>query len=152
MSTPATVRPARASETARLSDIAHAAKAHWDYPPEWLELWRPSLTFDAATLERQWVRVAEIDGDAVAVVAVDGEPPTLELSHLWVHPAAMGRGLGRRLFELAVEHARSVGASRLEIVSDPHAEAFYRRLGAHRRGEVESRPAGRQLPLLERAL
>lgn len=143
------VRPAVADDVERLTEIAYTAKAHWDYPQEWLELWRPSLTFDAALLEREWIRVAEIDGLAVAVVAVSGRPPTLELSHLWVAPSAMGSGLGRRLFAAAVEHARERGADRLEIVSDPHAEDFYRRLGAARIGVVESQPAGRRLPLLD---
>jgi GNAT superfamily N-acetyltransferase len=64
----------------------------------------------------------------------------------------MGRGLGRRLFQAAVLHARSLGARELEITSDPNAEAFYLRHGARRVGEVASQPAGRLLPLLVLAL
>jgi len=142
------VRQAQAGDVERLTEIAHAAKAHWGYPSEWLELWRPSLTFDAALLEREWVQLAEVDDRAMAVVAVAGEPPTLELSHLWVAPETMGLGLGRRLFEAAVAHARLSGAARLEIISDPYAEDFYLHLGALRVGDIESQPAGRRLPLL----
>ena len=152
MSAAIIVRRAQPDDAERLTEIAHQAKAHWGYPPEWLELWRPSLTFDAALLARDWVRIAEIDGLALAVVAIEGEPPTVELSHLWVAPEAMGRGLGRQLFAAAVEHSRRCGADRLEIVSDPHAEAFYCHLGATRVAEVESQPAGRRLPLLAVAL
>lgn len=142
------VRRAEAGDAERLTEVAHAAKAHWGYPPEWLELWRSSLTFDAALLERDWVLLAELDGLAMAVVAVEGTPPTLELSHLWVDPEAMGRGLGTRLFAAAVEHAGQCGARRLEIASDPHAEEFYTQNGASRVGDIESLPAGRRLPLL----
>ncbi len=146
------VRSAVANDVERLTEIAHSAKAHWEYPVEWLELWRSSLTFDSALLDREWVQVAEDDGVVAAVVAVAGEPPTVELSHLWVDPKSMGRGLGRRLFEAAIDHSRRLGARRLEIVSDPHAEDFYRRFGATRIGDVESEPEGRRLPLLVHAL
>jgi GNAT superfamily N-acetyltransferase len=144
----ATLRPAAVADAARLSAIAQAAKAYWGYPPEWLELWRPELTFDAAALERDWVWVAERDGRAVAVVALSGDAPEAELGHLWVEPAAMGMGLGRVLFEAAAAEARRRGARRLRIVADPHAESFYEHLGAYRVGAVPSRPAGRTLPLL----
>jgi GNAT superfamily N-acetyltransferase len=148
MTSPWRVRAAEPAEVGRLTEIARAAKAHWGYPREWLELWRPTLTFDAASLESQWVRVAEEAGRAVAVVAVSGKAPRPELSHLWVDPPAMGRGLGRQLFTAAVVQARKLGARQLEIIADPHAEAFYLHLGAERVGEVASQPADRRLPLL----
>jgi GNAT superfamily N-acetyltransferase len=126
-----------------------AAKSHWGYPQEWLDLWTPSLTFDRDLLAREWVRVAD-DGDAaIAVIAVGGEPPDLELSHLWVDPPVMGRGLGRLLFDAAIAYSRRRGARRLKIVSDPNAEGFYERLGAQRIGAVASLPADRSLPLME---
>jgi len=143
-----TLRAARPAETARLTAIALAAKAHWGYPAAWLELWRPSLTFDAELLARAWVRVAELDGALRGVVALGGEPPAVELTHLWVDPPAMGRGLGRRLLSAAVAEARRRGAARLTIVADPHAVAFYERLGARTIGEEPSSPAGRMLPLM----
>ena len=123
-----------------------------DATERWLALWRSSLTFDSVVLEREWVHVAEREGVVAAVVAVAGEPPTVELSHLWVDPPAMGLGLGRRLLEAAVDYSRRLGAGRLEIVSDPHAEDFYLGFGATRIGEVESEPEGRRLPLLVHVL
>jgi hypothetical protein len=51
-------------------------------------------------------------------------------------------------FEHAVHTVRSLGGSRLTIVSDPHAEGFYRRMGASRVGEASSKPEGRTLPVL----
>jgi len=152
MTAAAHLRAAEPRDVERLTAIARAAKAHWGYPKEWLDLWRPTLTFDRATLASQWVCVAEAAGAAVAVIAVDARGPRPEVSHLWVDPPAMGRGLGRRLFRAAVLHARGLGARELEIISDPHAEGFYLRLGATRAGEVASQPAGRKLPLLVLAL
>jgi predicted N-acetyltransferase YhbS len=60
----------------------------------------------------------------------------------------MGAGVGTLLFEHAVQTVRSMGGSIMNIVSDPHAEGFYRRMGASRAGHVPSRIAGRLLPLM----
>ena len=58
----------------------------------------------------------------------------MDLLHLWVLPEAMGRGAGRSLFSHAIERTRHLGFRELEIESDPNAEGFYRRIGAHRVG------------------
>jgi hypothetical protein len=38
------IRRAQVDEAGLLSDLAFRSKAHWGYPPDWLELWRPELT------------------------------------------------------------------------------------------------------------
>jgi predicted GNAT family N-acyltransferase len=62
----------------------------------------------------------------------------------------MGQGVGRTLLEHVLETLEAGGAQRLQIESDPHAEAFYRHMGAKRVGEIvyelEGQP--RLLPLL----
>ena len=68
--------------------------------------------------------------------------------HMWVRPKEIGSGVGRSLFAHLLEQLHAMGATRLRIASDPHAEGFYRRMGARRVGRVPSTPAGRYLPLL----
>jgi GNAT superfamily N-acetyltransferase len=51
------------------------------------------------------------------------------LEDLWVLPAYIGRGVGRRLFRHAASQARMQGADAFELDADPHAEAFYQRMG-----------------------
>ncbi len=150
--THAAVRVPRPDEVGRLTEIAMAAKGHWGYPAAWLELWRPSLTFDVALLARDWVRVAELDGAIRGVVALTGERPDVELSHLWVDPSAIGSGLGRLLLDSAIAEARRRGAPRLTILSDPYAVPFYEHMGARIVGEEPSEPAGRVLPRMTLAL
>jgi N-acetylglutamate synthase-like GNAT family acetyltransferase len=71
------------------------------------------------------------------------------LMHLFVEPAAIGGGRGKRLWQHAVETARQLGFQEIIIGSDPQAEAFYKAMGARRVGEVASIVrAGRMLPLL----
>jgi GNAT superfamily N-acetyltransferase len=151
-----TIRRARADEAAALTAIAHAAKRHWGYPEVWIARWRDALTLTPAFIIDHPVFVAaEADGGrsrGFYALAVQGSDAVLE--HLWVEPEWMGRGVGRDLLLHAIETARAEGAARLEIDSDPHAEEFYRRMGARRIGQVRADvdEVQRVLPRLEIAL
>ena len=144
-----TIRRANAVDLPALTRVAHAAKQHWGYPDAWMVLWRDDLTFTAATLEQCAVFCMEQDTGVVATYALHCDKQEAELEHFWVDPACMGEGLGRQLFAHACTQARAHGARRLRIASDPHAEGFYRAMGARRVGGVPSVPAGRMLPLLD---
>lgn len=146
------LRPAVAADAGRLCAIAIAAKSHWGYPAGWLEGWRDELTVTPAAMTRDRYRVADIAGRIVGFAAVSAGAGNAELEHLWVEPGAMGRGVGRRLLEDALAGCAAAGARRLRVVSDPHAAAFYRRLGGVPVGDVPSTPAPRRLPLLEFAV
>ncbi|ULL16187.1 N-acetyltransferase [Paenibacillus sp. H1-7] len=73
-----------------------------------------------------------------------------ELKWLFVSPEWIGLGLGKLLWEHLLETVKKAGISRFRIVSDPNAEAFYRKLGAKRIGwEPSSADSNLRLPLLE---
>lgn len=55
-----------------LSRLAFRSKAHWGYPREWLEAWRPELTLTPATLREQRVFVARRHG--FRVLQIDSDP------------------------------------------------------------------------------
>jgi predicted N-acetyltransferase YhbS len=98
------------------------------------------------------VRVAESDGAIVGFGAVDRYSDGWELSHLWILPEYMRRGIGQRLVSELCEAARLAGAERLRIESDPQAEPFYLRQGAVRVGDTPAPMPGapqRTLPILE---
>lgn len=130
------VRPATARDTEALTRIALEAKAHWGYAPEQIERWRGDLTITALLLREADVQVAEIDGRPVAFYALERTEGGFELSHLWVSPAYMRQGIGRRLIEHAIASARRRGAVRITIDADPYAEPFYLACGAVRIGAV----------------
>ncbi len=121
---------AEASDCPRLSAIAWAAKAHWGYPAPWLEAWRRELTFQPQHLEIWDVFAARHRGRLQGVYGLSVDGHRAELEHLWVHPDAMGKGIGRQLWKHAVGRAGAAGAQRLEILSDPNAASFYAHLGA----------------------
>ncbi len=142
------LRRARPADVARLTEVAHAAKRHWGYAESDIALWRRDLTVTPELLAEDVYLCAEDDGRVVGFAAVSFDGGAAELGHLWVDPPEMGRGHGAALFRCAVAAARERGATVLRIASDPHAEAFYLRMGAVRVGRVPSTPPGRTLPVL----
>lgn len=146
---------ARPEDAAALTRIARAAKAHWGYPPAWIEHWHPALTLTPDYIAAHPTFIAVRDNHILGFHALQFRTTTdVILDHLWVLPATMRTGIGRTLFEHAEQLARQSGATRLEIVGDPHAEGFYLRMGAtlygHQPAPVDGQP--RFLPLLEKSL
>jgi GNAT superfamily N-acetyltransferase len=142
------IRRARAGDAAALTEIAHAAKRHWGYPDELMRLWTADLTVTAELASAGIVFCIEEGRRVRGFYTLSRAGEVFELEHLFVEPPAMGCGLGAMLFEHAVTTVRSMNGALLRIASDPHAEDFYRRMGAQRVGEVASTPRGRSLPLL----
>jgi GNAT superfamily N-acetyltransferase len=147
------IKPARAEEAPRLTDICLRAKAHWGYDAEFMALSREALTITPSMIAEGRVLRAEnergeILGVATAVpLAAKG---TFDLGQMFVDPDAMRGGLGRKLFEAIIALIAAEGATKLVILADPHAEEFYRRMGAKRVGDAPSESIpGRRLPLLE---
>jgi N-acetylglutamate synthase-like GNAT family acetyltransferase len=128
------VRPATRADHERLRELTFESKAHWGYDHDLVRSWADGLDFESA--QERWV--AEADG---AVVAWAGLIPPSEgiavLDHLWVAPGAMGKRLGSRLFQLAAERARELGATRLEWGAEPNSVGFYEKVGGRKlRDEV----------------
>jgi GNAT superfamily N-acetyltransferase len=141
------IRPAHAGEAATLTELAMRSKAHWGYDAAFMAVLRPILTVDEAALAASPVRVLDDREGTIGWYRLTGEPPSGELEDLWLDPAAIGHGRGRRLFEHARRTARELGFEELRIEADPHAEGFYAAMGATRIGERRS-PSGRTLPLM----
>jgi GNAT superfamily N-acetyltransferase len=138
-----TIRPAAASEADTLTALALAGKRHWGYPESWLDAWRGLLTITPEYLTANVVHCAEDGaGRVVGFYALERDGASFRLDNLFLAPSAIGNGLGRQLFEHAVQEARALGAAELLIEADPNAEGFYRHMGAQRIGETVSRVTG----------
>ena len=133
-----------------LSAIAWAAKAHWGYPISWLEQWRDQLTITSTFIAKNEIFAAVVNGQITGFCGLLAIGEVMRLEHLWVLPEAIGRGIGKTLFQHAAARARALGSACLTIEADPNAEGFYLRMGALRNGtltiEIEGQP--RELPLL----
>jgi GNAT superfamily N-acetyltransferase len=130
------IRRARPDEADALTILAHSAKRHWGYPAEWIDYWKPDLTLTPDFISNHEVFVATIDETIAGCCALVTSEGLAELEHMWIDPKLMGKGIGRALFEHSERRARELGFSTLELSADPHAEAFYERMGAKRIGDV----------------
>lgn len=124
-----TVRAARPADHDRLRELTFESKAHWGYEHDLVRRWADGLQFPTDC--ERWV--AEEDGEIVAWAGLTAPRDGVAvLDHLWVDPAAMGRGLGSRLFLVAADRARALGAERLEWGAEPNAVGFYEKLGGRK--------------------
>jgi N-acetylglutamate synthase-like GNAT family acetyltransferase len=144
------IRRAATEDAPALTRIAHEAKQHWGYPEHWLKHWQDDLTITPDFIAGNEVYVAESKTDLVGFYALIIKQEKAELDHLWVLPQHIGTGVGKELFLHAMQHAARERVAEVEILSDPNAEGFYRKMGAHRIGETVSELEGqaRLLPLL----
>lgn len=141
------VRRALPQEADALTTLAHRSKAHWGYEPAMLARFVEEIGVTRAEIEQDEVWVVEdVRGRPLGFCRlVPGDPAVLE--DLWVEPEEIGRGRGADLWDVAVDLARSQGATALELDADPNAVGFYERMGARRVGETPSSIIpGRSLP------
>ncbi|MEP6709146.1 MAG: GNAT family N-acetyltransferase [Verrucomicrobiota bacterium] len=133
-----------------LTQIAFMAKRHWGYPENWIEHWRNILTITPEFIAAHETYAARERGEIVGFYALLPEASDLRLEHLWILPEAMNRGVGRALFQHALERSSALGFATLQIESDPNAVAFYERMGSRRVGQTITELDGerRELPLL----
>jgi N-acetylglutamate synthase-like GNAT family acetyltransferase len=132
------IRRARPDEADTLTEIAHAAKRHWNYPEKWMAQWRADLTITPDFIANNEVFVAVAGGDIAGCCALVVGDSLAELEHMWIDPQQMGNGVGRALFEYTRQRAQELGLNELELSADPNAEGFYKRMGAKRIGEIQA--------------
>ena len=144
-----TLRKARPEDCRPATDLCLRSKAVWGYDADFMERCRAELSLTPDILNRDDAQVAECDGRMLGVAQVSRHGDDAYLEKLFVDPDALGRGVGRALFEWARSTARDRGASRLVIEADPGAAAFYRQVGAIDAGSAPSASIpGRLLPRL----
>lgn len=143
------IRPARAAEADLLTDLSLRSKAYWGYDASFLARCRAVMKVKAGNIESRPHYVAEIDGRIAGFYGFEPEAEGIGLDYLFIDNDFIGRGIGRALWQHAVETARRLGQPALIVASDPNAEGFYLKMGCRRIGtrpsELENR---RQLPLL----
>jgi N-acetylglutamate synthase-like GNAT family acetyltransferase len=132
------IRRATTDDTATLTNIAHDAKRYWGYPDHWIEHWRDELTISNDFVNANDVYVSVNDDEVRGFYALVVRNDKAELEHLWVAPKHIGTGVGKELFWHAMQRAGSRDISEVQISSDPNAEGFYQKMGAHRIGELRA--------------
>jgi N-acetylglutamate synthase-like GNAT family acetyltransferase len=132
------IRRATIDDTTVLTNIAHAAKRYWGYPEDWIKQWQHELTISNDFVIENEVYLLTSDDEVRGFYALVVGSEKAELEHLWVAPRYIGTGVGKELFIHAMRQAASRDVSEVELSADPNAEGFYKKMGAHRIGEVRA--------------
>ena len=147
------IEKAQPGDAAELTAIAHAAKRHWNYPEEWIQAWREDLTFTSDFIQSRPVYKIVGEEGILGCCAYEVHSSHLEILHMWVLPAYMGKGLGKKLLEESLKEVLQMYPKpRIQVISDPFAQPFYEKTGFKKIGESPSYPPGRFLPLMEKRL
>lgn len=144
------IRNALQEEALYLSELASRSKSYWPYDKDYLQMCR-SVTHVTPEDIHSWpFRVAEAQGRILGFAAVCPVKSEYMLDHLWIEPEYIGQGVGILLYLDAIVQAKAMGWTKFTIAADPFAEKFYKKMGAKRIGERESKiKPGFFLPLLE---
>jgi GNAT superfamily N-acetyltransferase len=132
-----------------LTALTLESKAHWGYDQAFMEVARPSLTVTPEYLETNECWIAESDGKTVGWFSLVPIPDGLLLDNFFLLPAHIGSGVGRLMWDQAVDRAEARGVERMTLEADPNAAGFYERMGARLTGSVTAPGTGRQLPVYE---
>jgi len=122
-----TIRRAEPADAAGIGDVWLASwRATFDFDPAYPdETCRRWLATEVVPLNETWVSVdGDGDGAIVALMALSDDM----IEQLYVAPAWIGRGLGRRLVEFAMDR-RPAGLDLFCFVVNAGARGFYERMG-----------------------
>lgn len=123
------IRPGRPDERAALEELQRRASLMWEEYRPFLLANPDVIALPLSQLVEKQVRVAETGGEAVGFSALLPRGEVFDLDGLFVEPAHWGRGIGRALMEDAAVRARQTGMAAIEVLANPRAEGFYKRLG-----------------------
>jgi len=148
------IRRAVPEDAEVLSQIAFSAKAHWRYPTQWMEIWKPQLVFPPEYFEKNESWVAEADAIPIGFYTLQERDGQAWIENLWIFPEFIGQGIGKQLFLHALSRSRLKGNLVLKLEADPNAVGFYEKLGMVKIGERQYEVEGqsRILPLMKMKL
>ena len=143
------IRQARLSESELLSSLAWRSKAYWGYSAEFIRACRQELTYSPADIQNNYFFVAEINNLVIGFFALEKlSANEIELEALFIDPAYINQGYGRKLIARAKLIAKELGYKTMIIQGDPNAKNFYLKVEAKLIGERESASIpGRYLPV-----
>jgi maltose O-acetyltransferase len=124
-----------------LTEIAFAAKKHWNYPDYYYDVWKDELTITKDYINQNIVYKVDYSNFTIGFYSIVENRADFYsggifikkgfwLDHMFVKPDYHKFGIGR----LMIDHVRSIsknnGISDLMIFVDPFAKGFYEKIGA----------------------
>lgn len=145
------VEKAEIQDIELLNQISIASKMYWDYPQEWLEYWKDSLSLKEEDFSIQSIYKLVENATILGFCPIKETKEAYEIYHLWIKPDCIGKSYGKFLLNESLQRIVSQ-AKPILVEADPNAEAFYQRQGFLTFSQVESYPSGRYLPLMKKEI
>ncbi len=154
------IKEAQVDEHRLLTEISFASKRYWDYPAYFFEIWEDELTLKRDYLIQNKVFTIRSEETIVGYYSLVElknnllvSDITLEaghwLEHMFILPAYIGKGLGKKLFNHCIRICSSTNIEKIGILSDPNAKGFYLKMGCKFISDYPSTIAERTTPYLE---
>lgn len=141
-----TLRRARSEDAHALTDLILRAKRANGYDDAFMAACADELAMTPPKIAHLHVWLAE-HTSPLGCVALDVAHGKIE--SFFIDPTAQRQGVGRALWQVAVQAARAESLSHLTLASDPDAVPFYEAMGFATIGETPSGSIpGRTLPLM----
>jgi ribosomal protein S18 acetylase RimI-like enzyme len=146
----AKIKVADIGEVGELNNISGESKMYWNYPQEWLEMWKDDLELTEKDFLDQKIFKVEVEpGLTVGFCSLKENENEVEIMHFWIKPGYIGKGLGKYLFKESIRYF-NIKEKPIIVEADPNAENFYSRLGFKTFAKRKSYFEGRFLPLMKK--
>lgn len=142
------IEKAKVKDLPMLNRIIWEAKKHWGYTDEQMEKWRSELTLQPLDLASQQFYLIKSTA-ILGLCAIKEAADHYEVTHLWIDPQQMKKGLGKQLLKTSMALV-ALNDKPILVEADPNAEAFYQSQGFATYAKKASRIEGRFLHLMRK--
>lgn len=154
---------AETADANELTNIAFAAKRHWNYPESYFEIWKQELTVTPKYILENPVFKLVLNNQIIGFYAFVKISKDLEwgeiqvkagwwVDHLFLLPQFHKQGFGRGMVHHALQTLAGLGEKSCFIFVDPFASGFYEKIGAQFLYDSPSSISGRTIPVYQLAL
>lgn len=147
------IRRARPEDAAAITALTLASKRSNGYDEAFMAACVEELSVSVEDISRDHYWVAENEGvlRGCVCLTVNAKAQTGVIESFFIDPASKRQGIGRLLWQAALEAAQKANLKHLTLDSDPAAVPFYEALGFEIIGQIPSGSIpGRTLPQMRR--
>ena len=130
-----------------LTDISHRSKRYWNYPEEYMLLWREDLTVMPDYIAAHKVFKLIIKNKVIGFCSLEEKTDRIEIGHFWIIPEYIRKGIGSAFLKYLIKKEIPIKV-KVSVVADVKAEGFYQKHGFVKINEIPGKIKDRRLPYM----